>query len=76
MNKVVYKDDSKNIPGFSEALTDEPNNFMWDILNLMDDLYKVSHEYAYLIFKNPCVLFIRIFSYQCSFIGCEPFYKI
>ena len=75
MNKVVYKDDSKNIPGFSEALTDEPNNFMWDILNLMDDLYKVSLEYAYLIFKNPCVLF-RIFSYQCSFIGCEPFYKI
>ena len=57
MNKVVYKDDSKNIPGFSEALTDEPNNFMWDILNLMDDLYKVSLEYAYLIFKNPCVLF-------------------
>ena len=52
MNKVVYKDDSKNIPGFSEALTDEPNNFMWDILNLMDDLYKVSFEYAYLIFKN------------------------
>ena len=44
MNKVVYKDDSKNIPGFSEALTDEPNNFMWDILNLMDDLYKVSFE--------------------------------
>ena len=59
MNKVVYKDDSKNIPGFSEALTDEPNNFMWDILNLMDDLYKVSLEYAYLIFKNPCVLFIE-----------------
>ena len=52
MNKDVYKDDSKNIPGFSEALTDEPNNFMWDILNLMDDLYKVSFEYAYLIFKK------------------------
>ena len=76
MNKVVYKDDSKNIPGFSEALTDEPNNFMWDILNLMDDLYKVSLEYAYLIFKNSLCAFYRIFSYQCSFIGCEPFYKI
>ena len=56
MNKVVYKDDSKNIPGFSEALTDEPNNFMWDILNLMDDLYKVSFEYAYLIFRNLIVV--------------------
>ena len=56
MNKVVYKDDSKNIPGFSEALTDEPNNFMWDILNLMDDLYKVSFEYAYLTFKNLIVV--------------------
>ena len=58
MNKVVYKDDSKNIPGFSEALTDEPNNFMWDILNLMDDLYKVSFEFAYLIFKNICLIVV------------------
>ena len=60
MNKVVYKDDSKNIPGFSEALTDEPNNFMWDILNLMDDLYKVSFEYAYLIFKKCRAIMIVV----------------
>ena len=42
MNKVVYKDESKNIPGFSEALEEKKENFMWDILNLMDQLYKVS----------------------------------
>ena len=41
MNKVVYKDESKNIPGFSEALEGKKENFMWDILNLMDQLYKV-----------------------------------
>ena len=41
MNKVVYKDDTKNIPGFSEVLSERPNNFMWGILNLMDQLYKV-----------------------------------
>ena len=41
MNKVVYKDESKNIPGFAEALEEDRENFMWDILNLMDRLYKV-----------------------------------
>jgi hypothetical protein len=41
MNKVVYKEEIKNIPGFPEALKEEKANFMWDILNLMDQLYKV-----------------------------------
>ena len=41
MNKVVYKDESQNIPGFAEALEENRENFMWDILNLMDQLYKV-----------------------------------
>ena len=41
MNKVVYKDESQNIPGFAEALEGNRENFMWDILNLMDQLYKV-----------------------------------
>lgn len=41
MNKVVYKEETKNIPGFPEALKEEKANFMWDILNLMDQLYKV-----------------------------------
>ena len=44
MNKVVYKDETKNIPGFSEALKEETSNFMWDILNLMDQLYKVNPQ--------------------------------
>ena len=41
MNKVVNKEEIKNIPGFPEALKEEKSNFMWDILHLMDALYKV-----------------------------------
>ena len=44
MNKVVYLEETKNIPGFPEALETERNNFMWDILNLMDQLYKVNFK--------------------------------
>ena len=39
MNKVVDKEEVKNIPGFPEALKEEKSNFMWDILHLMDELY-------------------------------------
>ena len=52
MNKVVYKDEGKNIPGFAETLQGNRGNFMWDILNLMDQLYKV-------ILYNSIVLIIR-----------------
>ena len=44
MNKVVYADASKNIPGFAEAIQEDGTNFMWDILNLMDRLYQVEYS--------------------------------
>ena len=49
MNKVVYKDESKNIPGFPEALEDDSGNFMWDILSLMDQLYKVINYISFVL---------------------------
>ena len=49
MNKVVYKDESKNITGFTEALEENRENFMWDILNLMDQLYKVKLNLLFLL---------------------------
>ena len=49
MNKVVYKDESQNIPGFAEALEGKRENFMWDILNLMDQLYKVKLNLSLLL---------------------------
>ena len=49
MNKVVYKDESKNITGFTEALEENRENFMWDILNLMDQLYKVMLNLLYIV---------------------------
>ena len=44
MNKVVYADADKNIPGFAEAVKENRTNFMWDILNLMDRLYQVENS--------------------------------
>ena len=44
MNKVVYADVEKNVPGFAEALEENTSNFMWDILNLMDQLYQVDNR--------------------------------
>ena len=52
MNKVVYKDESKNIPGFAETLQGNRGNFMWDILNLMDQLYKVMLYYSLYLMKR------------------------
>ena len=47
MNKIVYKDRSKNIDGFAEILADDKGNFMWPILELMDQLYKVYFLFAH-----------------------------
>ena len=61
MNKVVYKDESKNIPGFAEALEEDRENFMWDILNLMDRLYKVlSISIVFNPNKTVLILFINL----------------
>ena len=49
MNKVVFKDEGQNIPGFAEALDGNRENFMWDILSLMDQLYKVMLYYSLLL---------------------------
>lgn len=40
LNKVVYKCDDANIVSFKEAIFDQPDSFMWHILNFMDHLYK------------------------------------
>jgi hypothetical protein len=41
LNKVMYSSDDANIVSFKEALIAHPDNFMWEILNFMDFLYKV-----------------------------------
>ena len=42
LNKVVYCCQDANIVSFKEALLDQPDNFMWKILNFMDFLYEVA----------------------------------
>ena len=55
MNKVVYADADKNIPGFAEAIKENGTNFMWDILNLMDRLYQVEYSTGpHLVYRVLC----------------------
>ena len=44
LNKVEYCCEDANIVSFKEALADDPDNFMWKILNFMDYLYKVKFK--------------------------------
>ena len=41
LNRVDYHNEDDNIVSFKEALAENKENFMWNILRFMDVLYKV-----------------------------------
>ena len=70
LNKVIYKCDDANIVSFKEAVREHPDNFIWDILNFMDFLYKVSEPI------DCTLLLIRTFVNRLLPVGLVVFFQM